>query len=44
MFTKFFELWRNQIGISDELTTVARLVERGLPASEPADDAWFGHL
>jgi hypothetical protein len=44
MFTKFFELWRNQIGISDELTTVARLVEQGLPASEPADDPWVGDL
>lgn len=44
IFTKFFELWRAQLGISGEKTTVGKLIERGLPASEPVDDSWIDDL
>jgi hypothetical protein len=44
IFTKFFELWRDQLEISGEKTTVEKLLERGLSPSEPVDESWIDDL
>jgi hypothetical protein len=41
MFTKFFELWREQLEIQDVTTTIATLISKGLPDSEPNPSSGF---